>query len=224
MSRLLQYRMLILLILTGITVGFGFHIKNLTRDAGVSSLLAEDHPDYMYWKEMETVFGATDQIVVGISSQETIYTRDNLKLIHELTTFFEDLDEIDPDDVTSLTNIDDMQGVEDELVIEPLISSEEIDILNAAQLQDIRARVRTNPLFHGKLVSANERSAVIIAGTPTEVSMQDQQIAALKAKVIAKINELKARYPQATIALSGTPMLKAYISNICKRTCASFFR
>ncbi|MDY0095141.1 MAG: efflux RND transporter permease subunit [Candidatus Vecturithrix sp.] len=223
MSKLLQYRMLILLVLTGITVGFGFHIKNLTRDAGVSSLLAEDHPDYLYWKEMETVFGATDQIVVGISSQETIYTRDNLKLIHELTTFFEDLDEIDADDVTSLTNIDDMQGVEDELVIEPLVSPEEIDILDAAQLQDIRARVRTNSLFHGKLVSADERSAVIIAGIPIEVSTQDQQIAALKTKVMAKINELKARYPQATIALSGTPMLKAYISEYMQKDMRQLF-
>ncbi len=85
MSRLLQYRMLILLILTGITVGFGFHIKNLTRDAGVSSLLAEDHPDYLYWKEMERCWH-TDQIVVGSRSRGE-FMATTLKLIHELTTF-----------------------------------------------------------------------------------------------------------------------------------------
>ncbi|GAK58579.1 hypothetical protein U27_05553 [Candidatus Vecturithrix granuli] len=217
MEKLLKYRMLILLVLVGLTIGFGIHIIHLTRDAGVSSLLPEDHPDYLYRKEMEEVFGATDQIVVGISSQDTIYTRDNLKLIHELTTFFENLDEIDADDVTSLTNIDDMQGVEDELLIEPLVSVEEIDILDDEQLQAICTRVRTNPLFHGKLVSADERSAVIIAGVPTSVSMKDKRVAALKAKVVVKISELRARYPQTTITLSGTPMLKAYISEYMQK-------
>lgn len=87
------------------TTVFGMNIKHLTRDAGISALIAEDHPDYLYSKEMEEVFGATDLIVVGITAEDTIYTRETIQLIHELTTFFEELEEIDEDDVISLMNV-----------------------------------------------------------------------------------------------------------------------
>ena len=45
-------------------------------------------------------------------------------LVHELTTFLEELDDVDEDDVVSLSNVDDMIGLEDELLVEPLIETD----------------------------------------------------------------------------------------------------
>ena len=223
MKSLLKYRILIIVGLIGLSVLLGTQMKHITRDAGVSSLLPEDHPDYLYWKEMENIFGATDQIVVGIAAKDSIYTLNSIKLIDELTVFFEDLDEIDEDDVTSLTNVDDMEGLEGELLIDPLIENEDIASFDETDLQRIREKVRSNPLFYERLISADERKAVIIAGTPTDVSMEDKQIAALKEKVVKKVDEVREKYPEVTINLSGTPILKAVVSEYMRKDMGQLF-
>jgi predicted RND superfamily exporter protein len=212
MKYITKYRILTILGLLGATAFFGMNIKDLRRDAGISALIAEDHPDYVFSEDMEELFGATDMIVVGVTAQDTIYTPETIRLIHELTTFFEELEEIDEDDVISLSNVDDMEGRDDELLIEPLISEDLIDTLDAAALGLIAKKVRDNPLFAGKLVSADERSAAIAAGTPGDVSMEDEAVAVLKQKIERKIEDLQAKYPEQTITLSGTPILKATIS------------
>ena len=152
MGFILRHRLLLLTGLVGLSIVLGINIKNLTRDAGVSTLVAANHPDYLYWKETEEIFGATDQIVVGITAEESIYTLDTVQFIHELTLFFEEQEEVDEDDVISLTNVEDIEGLEGELLVEPFIEVEEIDELDSETLAAIREKVRSNPLFYGKLI------------------------------------------------------------------------
>jgi len=220
---IIKYRISILVVLMVLTALIGFQLKSFTRDAGISALLPEGHPDYVYWKEMEGVFGASDQIVIGVTAKENIYQANTISLIHELTTFLENLDEIDEDDVISLTTVNNMEGQEGELLIEPLIDTDALDELDSAALESIRENVRTNPLFFGKLVSQDERSTVVIAGVLLKFSLEDKIIAALKEKVAAKIKELQKRSPETTIRLSGTPILKAYISEYMQKDMRKLF-
>jgi predicted RND superfamily exporter protein len=105
MTFIRTYRWLILGLLLGLTVLIGINIKDLARDAGISALVAEDHDDYVYSQKIKEIFGASDQVVVGVTARESIYAPDALAFIHELTQFFEELEEIDEDDVISLTNV-----------------------------------------------------------------------------------------------------------------------
>ncbi len=223
MKFILRYRVLIILVSVILTLIFGFQIKNLTRDAGVSTLVATNHPDYLYWKETEDIFGATDQVVIAVSSEKGVYNAETFRFIHELTTFFEAQDEIDEDDVISLTNVDDMRGEDGDLLIEALIEAEDFDALDPDTLAGIRENVRSNPLFFGKLIAPDERSAAVIAGVSTAVSTKEAKMAALKQKVVAKLAELEQRYPDIQTDLSGPAMLKAFITQYMQQDMRRLF-
>ncbi|MBT4637993.1 MAG: RND family transporter [Deltaproteobacteria bacterium] len=224
MSRfIIKYRIALIVLLLLITVPFGLNIPKLTRDAGISSLIPDDHPDYAFSGEMEEVFGAVDQVVIGISSARGIYTREALTAIRELTEFSESLEEIDPDDVISLTNIDDMRGSDGELIVEPMIDEDALEKLDDASISDLRKKVRGNPLFRGKLVSADEKSAVLLAGVLFEISLKEEVLASLKVKYLQKIAELAQRYPDLRFRFSGPAMLKAYITEYMQKDLQRLF-
>ncbi len=223
MKFVLRYRVFILIVLLVITAVLGIQIKNMTRDAGISALIPQDHPDYLYAREVERMFGANDQVVIGLTAKDSIYTPQVIGFLAELTWFFEGLDEIDEDDIISLTSMTDMRGDNGELIIEPLIDDEALAELDGEALLTMRERVRNNPLFYGKIVSQDERSTVFIAGVPAQISMHDEPIAALKAKISRKLAELQQKYPDVTVNFSGTAMLKAFISEYMQKDMRKLF-
>lgn len=223
MTYIIKYRWLVLGLLLGLTALIGININNLTRDAGISALTSDDHPAVVYSDTIKAIFGAMDQVVVGVTAKQSVYSPGTLGFIHELTLFFEELEEIDEDDVISLTNVDDIQGEEGELLIDPLVDTDALGELDQAALDSIRTRVRTNPMYAGKLVSADERSAVVIAGVPGEISMKDESVAALKAKILKKLDELHQQCPDITTNFSGPAMQKAYISEYMQKDMQQLF-
>ena len=223
MKYVIKYRLVILFVLLGLTGLIGAQITNLTSDAGISALLPQNDPDYLYWQETEEIFGASEQVVIGITAKDTIYKVEHLQLVHELTTFLEELDDVEEDDVVSLSNVDDMIGLEDELLVEPLIETDIIDEFDTEALAALRQRVRTNPLFAGKLVNTDERSTVVIAGVIGEITDDEHRVAVLKAQVTAKIDKLRAKYPEAEILLSGMPIMNALITEYMQRDISRLF-
>ncbi|MBU2648128.1 MMPL family transporter [bacterium] len=224
MSRfIIKYRIVLIVLLVVMTIPFGFNIPRLTRDASVSSLIPESHPDYTFSGKMEEMFGAVDQVVIGISSDKGIYTADALAAIRDLTRFCENLEEIDPDDVISLTNIDDMRGSDGELIVEPMLDEAALESLDETAINDLREKVRRNPLFRGKLVSEDERSAVVLAAVLFEISLKEEVLAALKFKFLQKIAELEAQYPDVRFHFSGPAMLKAYITEYMQKDLQQLF-
>jgi len=222
-DRILRFRVIIIVLLIILTVPIGYQITNLTLDTGISALVPESHPEYKFSNLVEEQFGAMDQIVIGITTREGVFTRDALKLIYELTLFYEEMDEIEEDDVISITNINDMQGKDGELIIEPLVDEDIVEDLNEKKIKEIRERVRSNPLFRGKLVSEDEKSAVVLVGVPTDLGMKNEPIAKLKAESLQKLSELKQKYPDISFDFSGPAMLKAYISEYMQRDLRKLF-
>ncbi|MCG8337833.1 MAG: MMPL family transporter [Proteobacteria bacterium] len=220
---ILRYRIVIIIFLISCSIPFAYNIQYLTKDAGVSSLVPGDHPDFLFSSRVEDLFGATDEIVVGVNSKNGIYTKEALQLIHELTLFFEELDEIDEDDVLSITNVDDMEGRDGELIIDPLVEEDSLEELNEQIISKIRKKIRANPLFRGKLVSEDEKSAVVLAGVPTEIGIEEDTIMALKEKTLVKLNELRQRYPGISLDFSGPAMLKAFISEYMQNDLKNLF-
>lgn len=220
---ILRYRILVIVLLLAISIPIGVNIRHLTKDAGVSSLVPETHPAYAFSNRVEELFGATDQIVIGVTSEKGIYKPEALQLIDELTRFFENMEELDPDDVVSLTNVKDMQGREGSLIIEPLVEEEDLESLDRETIEGIRERVRSNPLYRGKLVSSDEKSAVVLAGVPTELGLEEDDIASLKERTLDKLNDLRNRYPSITLDFSGPAMLKAYISEYMQKDLQTLF-
>ncbi len=224
MSRfIIKYRVALIILLVLMTLPFGLSIPQLTHDASVSALIPESHPDYKFSSQMEDLFGAVDQVVIGVSSEKGVYTKDVVTAIRELTEFSENLVAIDPDDVLSLTNIDDMRGSDGELIIEPMLDEDALAELPAEAIEALRGKVRRNPLFRGKLVSEDERSAVVLAAVLFGVSLNEGVLADLKQKYLQKIAELQQRYPDIRFSFSGPAMLKAYITEYMQQDLQKLF-
>lgn len=220
---ILKYRIVLIILTVLMTLPFALNVSRLTRDASVSSLIPEKHPDYEFSSQMEDLFGAVDQVVIGISSEKGVYSAEMLTVIRELTEFSENLEEIDQDDVLSLTNIDDMRGSDGELIIEPMIDEEALAALDDRAIANLRKKVRSNPLFRGKLVSEDERSAVVLAAVLFEISLKEEVLASLKQKYLQKITELQQRYPDIRFNFSGPAMLKAYITEYMQKDLQQLF-
>jgi len=206
---IIKYRVALIIFLVLLTLPFWINLPRLTTDASLSSLIPKSHPASLFSEKMEEMFGAFDQVVIGVSSEKGIYTKDSINAIRELTEFCEKLDEIDEDDVISLTNIDDMRSSNGELIIEPMIDEDALEELDEAAIEKLRNNVRGNPLFRGKLVSEDERSAVVMAAVLFEFSMKEEVLDFLKKNFLQKIAELEKRYPDIKFSFSGPAMLKA---------------
>ena len=91
MKFVLKYRIPVLIVMLIVTGALGAQIANMTSNAGVDALLPHDDPDYQYWQETEEIFGASEQVVIGITAKNSIYTTDHVQLVQELSIFFEHL-------------------------------------------------------------------------------------------------------------------------------------
>lgn len=220
---MIKRRIIIILILICCTVPFAITIPKIKRDAGISALVPESHSAYEFFDEMEDLFGATDQIVIGVYASTGVFTRDTLKLIQELTDFYRDRDDIEEDDIVSLTMVDDMTGRDGELVISPLLDEDDLEDLTPEILERTRERAMSNPMFRGKLVSLDEKSAVILVGVQQDVTMNEDSISRLKNESVQKLNELRQKYPGVSLDFSGPAMMKAYISEYMLKDLKTLF-
>src|SRR4030043_1514299 len=150
MKFILKHR--IIIIVTGIllTIIIGLFLHKLEQSAGIDSLIFRNSEHYRYFKEIEKIFGNMENITIGISGNKTIYDKDVLKAIGELTDFLKSREEVVEKDILSLTAIDNMIGENRELIVQPLI--ENYNNISDEDLKSIRQQVNDNPLLKDRLV------------------------------------------------------------------------
>jgi predicted RND superfamily exporter protein len=187
-----------------LTAFLGLQIKKMGKDVSINSMLSADNPDFIYAEKMEDLFGATDQFVIGVRFPDTVYTVKNLTLVKELSDYLEILPQVNRDDVKSIFATKDVEGRTDELIVEKLLA--EGESLDEAAVRSIRERVRSNPLFREKLVSADEKSTAVLAGIDSKLA-EGPEAAALLKRIRAKTDALKAQNPAAAIYIAGKPVI-----------------
>jgi len=202
----LKYRIPIIIILIGITVFLGFGLKKMTKENGIEALLPTDNSDYLFFKYMEKEFGATDQIVLGITFKDSVYSKENLSLIRNLSTFFEGVEDIEDDNVLSLSTIDNIDGIDQELIVAPIIP-EDNEITNNI-VENVRFKVRDNDMLRGKIVSKDEKSTAIIITVNTDISMDAEKLAVVIGRVDKKIISEKTARQDIAIYRSGMVSVK----------------
>lgn len=204
MKYVLKYRTLIIIGILIATFLLGSRIKKMGKDVSINSMLPADNPDFIYAEKMEDLFGATDQFVIGIRFPDTVYTVKNLALVKEISDYMENMPQINQDDVKSIFATKDVEGRADELIVEKMLPDGAI--LDETAVQSIRERVRNNPLFREKMISADEKSAVVLAGVDSKLA-EGPEAAVLLKQIRAKTDALKAQNPTAEIYISGTPVI-----------------
>lgn len=217
----LKYRIPIIVTLITVTVFMGIGLTKITKETGIEALMPEGNKEYIFFKEMEAVFGATDQMVIGITFSDSVYMKDNLKLIREFSDFFENDISIDDDDVLSLSTINNIDGIDQELLIEAIIP-ENKEITDHIT-ETVRGKVRDNDMLRGKIVSIDEKSTAIIVTVDTSVSFNAEILEKLINRASLKIDELKTLRPDIEIYRSGMVSVKYATSEYMERDMSVMF-
>ena len=203
LKTILKFRIPIMIVLLGITVFFGMNIKKMKKETGLNGFLPTDNPDYKYKEEAEKIFGAQDQFVIGVSFKDSVYSVKNIECLKNMTEFIEELPHIDYDDVTSVISVKDMENIDSELCVERIV--DEDDLVTEESVARIMRKVCTNPMLKNKIVSEDEKSAVIIAPVESGISDDAEKSKALLIQIKEHTKKLEREYPCTKFYISGKP-------------------
>ncbi len=202
----LKFRVPIIIILIGITAFLGLGLTKMTKENGMKALMATNNKEYIFFEKMEEEFSATDQLILGITFVDSVYTPRNLKLIQDLSTFLEEDDNIVDDDVLSISSIDNIDGKNQELVVAPIIPEDEI--ITSRIAESVKLKIRDNDMLKGKIVSTDEKSSVIIVTLDSDISFNAENLTKVINRTQTEIDKIKKSRPDVKIYRSGMVSVK----------------
>ncbi|UII25295.1 MMPL family transporter [Fulvivirga maritima] len=99
-----KYISLIFVVIIGLTILFGFHLKDLKFNYVFESFFPTDDPDLEYYQEFEEIFGNdNDYLLIGLSHHPSIFDSSFLSKINKLTAKLEENGKIKS--ISSITNL-----------------------------------------------------------------------------------------------------------------------
>jgi uncharacterized protein len=186
----------------------GSQLPKMTIDTTVESFIPKSHPSIINRALVRKTFNITDPIVVAISSggKNGTFTPELLNLIGELGDAFQQVEGVDPDQITSLATENNIYGTSDGIVVDPFIDGK---IETQTQADSVRSSILRFPLYVGNLVSSDATTSLII------VELLDKEKYGAKAYFdIKKLTEEKLSsnqaYKGATAYVAGEGGVVAY--------------
>ncbi|MDD5765703.1 MAG: MMPL family transporter [Candidatus Marinimicrobia bacterium] len=140
-----------------LTLLMGWNIPKMQLEPDVKALMPQDFEIITSMKEMEDTFGGNDLVVVSLTS-ENIFSPGTLEKIEAMTAEIETLATVDQ--VTSITNVPDVQGTPDGFEVRELIEDFPV---NESQIDSLKKQIAGNKMIYGTLVSTDFKKAGIIA-------------------------------------------------------------
>ncbi len=153
---ILRYRWITLLLLAAATVGFALQLPRIDFQVSPEGMRVVGHPDTDYYVEYIEKFGSDEIVVVELWSRD-VYSFEVLKTLCRVTETIEQYENVYR--VVSLCNANDIRGSSAGIEIAPFLEAFPED---PADLERIRKEVHANPLYHGNLVSRDDRSTLLV--------------------------------------------------------------
>jgi predicted RND superfamily exporter protein len=131
-----------------VTLLLGAWIPQLIGDFSTESYLRAGDPALVAYDKFRDQFGRDDRILVGVNPPDVF----DLAFLEKLRAFHRDLEREVPylEEVTSLVNARWTRGEGDELIVDELLEDWPE---SSAELEALRARVLSNPLYLNTLIS-----------------------------------------------------------------------
>lgn len=151
----------VLAVLFVITVAALLQVRKKSRlETDLDNYMPQNHPAFVFSNEAEDRFHIRDGVLLAIETTDGIYNQSTLKKIKEISSRLASMKEIEKDAVTSLYTADNIVGNDGSLEVKSFYKKVPKDSLSLAAL---RHTVRSNDMIAGKLVSADETTALIVA-------------------------------------------------------------
>jgi predicted RND superfamily exporter protein len=139
-------------------------------ETDLDEYMPQKHPAFVYSNQAEDLFDIEDGIIIAIENQEGIYNSRTLQKVRDLTRELQKLEEIEKDDVNSLFTAENIIGTDDGLEVRAFYKKVP---QSQQELKAMGSRVRENEMVFKRIVSADEKSTLIIARIGDEVFSQE---------------------------------------------------
>lgn len=143
-----------------VTAVFASRLPSLAVDDEILNMIPADHPARVLQERIERDFGVRDVAVLAIENDGGIFNPSSLARVARLTEFLQGLPGVVTEDVASLSATDNVVAEKDALLMRAPLSREGV---SAEQARAVADEVLDNPLFTGRLVSADGKVAAIYA-------------------------------------------------------------
>ncbi|HDQ13263.1 MAG TPA: RND family transporter [Sediminispirochaeta sp.] len=155
--------LLIILLTIGLTSLFIFGIaRNARIVTNLDEYMPSDHPAFVFSDEAEEQFGIQDNILLAVEHPDSIYNSGTLEKIKKISEELPErfAEEIDDGDVTSLYTAENITSDEWGLTVRAFYKESP---QSSDELLALRQAVEDNEMIHGRMVSLDGRSTLIIA-------------------------------------------------------------
>ncbi len=151
-------------------------LPQLTRDTRSDAFLADDNPALVYREKVKTLFGLSDPMVIAVIAESSVFTPEALNTVQAISDAVVNVENIDPDGITSLATENNIVGTSDGMDISPFFEGE---LSSQSEANKVRDAIRNFPLYQGSLVAADESATLVIAELLDE-TVSEQTYAALR--------------------------------------------
>lgn len=150
----------VLAVLALLTAAFAARLPTLAVDDEILNMIPADHPARVLQERIERDFGVRDMAVLAVENDAGIFNPASLARVAQLTGFLQSLPGVVAEDVASLSATDNVVAEKDALLMRPPLARAGV---SAKQARAVEREVLGNPLFVGRLVSADGRVAAVYA-------------------------------------------------------------
>ncbi|MEM0952594.1 MAG: MMPL family transporter [Pseudomonadota bacterium] len=201
----IRYRWLCVLLCSVLCIGVGMSASTLRFAGDYRVFFGPENPDYLANESVQATFGKPDNIAfVIIPDAGNVYVPDTLTAIESLTDLAWTLPYVSR--VDSLTNFQNTQGVEDDLIVEDLVVNPAA--LDAEEIARIRDTASREPLVDGFIVAHNGGATVVNAVIQLPPDVQNAASATVTAAREIRDAILEV-HPNHEIHLTGVAALSA---------------
>ncbi len=166
--------------------------------------------EWRFYEEFRQQFGADDAVAVALAAPD-VFSPSVLRYIQRLTSEFEKIEGIE--DVLSLTNVEDIEGGEEDFIVKPLIGEEIPE--DPKILDTLKKHALKNPLIIGNLVSRDFKTTLILLRTAYRG--EDLGFEGRLIKRIRAVLKQAPPPPGIEFHLSGWPVINVNIASYMNR-------
>lgn len=201
-----RHRAAVVLAVLLVTALLATQLRHVHLEISRRASLPQDHPYVRIQNRISDLFGGEAIVVIGvIANNGDIFTPEILGKVYRITQGLRSTDGIIETSLFSLAapyvkSV--VAGADGMMDIHPLMDG---PVTTKEDIQHLRDTVRSDKLFHGNLVSADDTATVIVAEFDDRLN---------DAAIFSRLEEVVApeRDGSVSIALAGAPVLRAWLT------------
>ncbi len=220
----LRWRWLVIFSLLAVVFGAGYGAKNIEFSSNYRVFFAEGNEQLEAFSNLQNIYNKSDNILIVMSPKGengkigdgTVFTASFLNAVQNVTEAAWQLPWSTR--VDSISNYQHSQGIEDELLIDDLVSEDRP--LDATEIQRIKDITNADPLIYGRLV-ADTGKVTLVNVTIQTPELSEEETPHLVKLTREMVTQFRTDYPAIEFRLTGAIFLDNAFSEMAKKDMVS---